>query len=93
MTGGLPIFLFQATLAPSTGNPSQAFSVVATLVAGQTIGFAINNNGDYTYDSTGLAATIANRAVPGPIAGAGLVSLLGLAGATVARRRREKRAA
>ena len=50
----------------------------------------------FTYSSTQNAFETGNyrvAAVPGPLAGAGLIPLLGLAGAMVARRRREKLAA
>jgi len=60
--------------------------------AGTYIGFEdIGGGGDLDYND--VQFIFQNVAVPGPIAGAGLPALLGLAGAWFVRRRKQKRAA
>ena len=65
------------------------FNFVVDLQSGETLDFAAFNNGNPSYDSTGLSATI--TAVPEPTMLTLLVSaMLGLAGAFYLRRRRAK---
>jgi hypothetical protein len=77
----------------STETPGQstAFSDTLSLKAGDTLSFAVNNDGNFLDDSTGLTATISS-AVPEPASWA--LMLVGFGGLGVAMRaRRTKRAA
>jgi hypothetical protein len=47
-----------ANLSTKTPGESETFSGTVSLLAGQTLTFAVNNDGNYNNDSTGLTATI-----------------------------------
>jgi len=77
-----------ANLGTLTPGGSETFSETVTLAAGDKISFAVNNDGSFYDDSTGLMATI--TAVPEPATWAMMVFGLGGMGAGLraARRRR-----
>ena len=66
---------------------------VAVLRLSQTFGYSVAGGDTYGPNRLGAVQLSQAAAVPGPLAGAGLMPLLGLAGAMFARRRREKLAA
>ena len=72
----------------STETPGQstAFSDTLNLKAGDTLSFAVNNDGNFLNDSTGLTATIS--AVPEPASWA--MMLVGFGGLGAAMRMRRK---
>lgn len=81
--------LLSLTDAPPGNYMGYTFNTVAQ--ASNTLTFAFRHDPDFFYlDDVSATQAVA---VPAPAAGAGLVPLLGLAGAWVARRRRERRAA
>ncbi len=61
------------------------FDGTVSLGAGDSIDFRVNRDGDYYFDSTGLAATV--TAVPEPGAWALMIGGFGMAGAVLRRRR------
>ena len=65
---------------------STSFSITRHLNAGDTLDFVVNNNGSYSYDSSGVSATISTIGIPEP-ASLSLVGA-GLAGISLIRRRR-----
>lgn len=83
--GGGASPIFSQTISNGTYGSGFSFSNRLTLNAGQTVFFGVSNNGEYTYDSTGLVGTI--TAVPEPASWAMMLGGFGLLGA-VARRRK-----
>ncbi len=85
-----------ANQSTKTPGESETFSGTVSLLAGETLTFAVNNDGDYNYDSTGLMATITSTSnglrattassVPEPSTWA--MMLLGFAGLSFAACRR-----
>jgi hypothetical protein len=77
--GGTPTLL-----SGSFGSRSD-FSGLVSLSAGSTFDFRVNRAGDYSYDSTGLSASI--TAVPEPATWAMMIIGFGAAGSMIRRRR------
>ncbi len=50
-----------------TSGESETFSGTVSLLAGETLTFAVNNDGNFGADSTGLTATITSLALGAPI--------------------------
>ena len=71
-------------LTGSFGSQSN-FSGLVSLSAGSTFDFRVNRAGDYSYDSTGLSASI--TAVPEPATWAMMIIGFGAAGSMIRRRR------
>lgn len=84
--GGGASPIFSETITNGAYGSGFSFSNRLTLAAGQTVFFGVSNNGEYSYDSTGLAGTI--TAVPEPAAWTMMIGGFGLAGAAVRRRTR-----
>ena len=64
---------------------SSAFNGTVQLAAGQALTFAVNRNGEYQYDSTGLAAAIS--VVPEPATWAMMILGMGAVGGMLRRRK------
>jgi hypothetical protein len=87
--GGVSTSLFSMTIANTSYGSSTTFGgLVVNLGAGDSIDFALNNAGDFTFDSVALGATISNNisAVPEPATWAMMISGFGMAGAALRRR-------
>jgi hypothetical protein len=85
--GGLSPIFTQAIPNGAYGS-GFTFKNRLTLNAGQSVFFGVNNNGEYTFDSTGLTGTI--TAVPEPATWAMMIGGFGLVGAAMRRRQRTK---
>jgi hypothetical protein len=86
---GTTTSLFSTTLAANSYGSSTSFgSLVVTLGAGDSVDFALNNLGDFSFDSTGISATIRNvpTGVPEPASWALMIAGFGVVGG-IARRR------
>ncbi len=70
-----------------TPGQSETFGGTVSLLAGDTLTFAVNNDGKYNFDLTGLTATI-RSSIPEPSTWA--MMLLGFAGLGFAGYRRAK---
>jgi hypothetical protein len=81
----------QSTMTP---GESETFGRTVSLLAGQTLTFAVNKDGNYDNDSTGLTATITSLAMGAPITSSipepstWAMMLLGFAGLSFAACRR-----
>jgi hypothetical protein len=79
-----------AILSPPSFGPPALFSGVVSLLAGDVLSFAINNNGNFFNDSTALTLEISSTPLPAALplfaSGLGAIGLL-------ARRRKRKNAA
>jgi hypothetical protein len=100
LLNNLPIFASCLGNAPPTCPQSAQFNPAPlALTAGAIVDFAIGfgqpqATNNYLFDSTAIIAQFTTPiAVPGPIAGAGLPALFGLAGAWFVRRRKQTLAA
>jgi hypothetical protein len=83
---------FSLSFAASQGNNVGNFFLISNFGEpnspfGGSLGFDLVPDGPS--GSTGVRITISQVAVPGPVAGAGLIPLLGLAGAWYSRRRKQ----
>jgi hypothetical protein len=77
--------IYSDSLTTLTYGSETKFDENVTLAAGDKLTFDVGNNGEYTYDSTGLSATI--TAVPEPAAWALMLGGVLMAGAALRRRR------
>ena len=76
-----PVSLFST----NAGTRTSSFNLTFNLAAGQSIYFAVNNAGNFQYDSTGLSGTIA--AVPESATWGMMILGFGVMGAAMRRRR------
>ena len=92
--GGTYSSLFTNTIAANSYGNSTPFSgLTANLGVGDTIDFALNNLGDYAYDSTGITANLSVASVPEPATWAMMIIGFGAVGSAMRSRRRAPLAA
>ena len=75
--------IYSGSLATLSYGLTTSFDQKVTLAVGDKLTFEVGNNGEYTYDSTGLSATIAT--VPEPAAWALMLGGVLMAGAALRR--------
>lgn len=85
VSGGVSTLLFSTAIG-STNYMANTFNANTLLNNGDQILFAVNNAGEYTYDSTGLRATI-TAAVPEPSTWAMMLLGFGAIGFSMRRRK------
>jgi len=81
------------TLLSNAAGSSFSFNQSYTLAANEALYIGVNNNGEYTYDSTGLSGSVSLAGVPEPASWAMMIGGFGLVGGTARRRRVQARIA
>ena len=84
--------LFAEGIAPSTQFTAKTFNSSTTLGLGDTLSFVVRNNGEYSYDSTGLNGRITQLAAV-PEASSWAMMVIGFGAVGGAMRRRQRAAA